>query len=383
MRGLIVSLIVIQLTAGVCAAEDSKNPWLVSLSANYGSWRTGDLDSDGSQAMGFFQMSYDSGSWGAALTGAYVNTSYKASFSDDRFTIDTFTDTDISTYYSYKRKALTVQGGVDIGLPTGEPSYSDEDLSRIIVDDVSQDLMLINTYGAGLDIIPHIVLVYKFGRFTGGLGARYEFTGEYDPTKDTPDDNFDPGDRLLGVLNGVLTVSKKDYLLLTLSYSYYGKDKQGGEEVYRQGDTVSVDGRYIRQWDSALNTVLGVSYLTQAKNEILGDGGSLESERANSNNNSLEVYLNTIYRYSGKLSLTGLVGYKQVGANGYSEDDDYYDAGRSKAYVEPGIAWYFSSRMYATLKARYSSVKDKKDASSAKDASYDVLNVDAGVVYSF
>lgn len=377
---------IILLSAGPVSAQeaDKARPWLVSLSANYGTWSTSDLDSDGSQALGFLQISYDADSrWGAAVTGAFVNTSYKASHSEERFDISTLTDTDLSTYYSLQAGALTLRGGVDLRIPTGKSDYSEEEYGRIIIDDLSQDLMLLNTYGGGLNVAPHFVAVYKFGRFTGGLGARYEFAGEYDPTSDTDDGKFDPGDRLLLLLNGVAKVSSKDYFLLTVSYSTYSKDSQDGQDVYRQGDTVSAEARYIKQWDDFLSNVVGVVYKTQQKNELISETGSLESELANSNNNSLEVYLNNVYRHSSKLSVTGLVGYKEVGANGYEEGNDYYDAGRNKIYVEPGMSWYFTSNVYSTLRARYSYVKDKQDASSEVDAAYNVFNVDVGLVYSF
>lgn len=370
-------------TAGVAHGEDEKRPWLVSLSLNYGSWRTGDLDSDGTQALSFAQVSYEGKSWGAAINGVFVSTSYKASHAEDRFDVTTLADTDISTYYSIKRGGLTLRGGVDVGAPTGKSSYSEDELKKVMVDDLSQDLMLINTYGAGLNVAPHLMAVYRFKWGAAGLGARYEFTGEYDPATETAGDEFDPGDRLLLVLNTVARTVGEDYALFSLAYSRYGEDKQSGRGVFRQGDVIIATARYIRKWGGSFTSVAGVTYSTQRKNEVIGDGDTLESERANSNNNSLEAYVSGSYKFSGRLSATGLLGYKEVGANGYHEEDDYYDAGRSKAYIEPGMTWSFSSSVYATLRARYSRVLDKKDAASSEDAAYDVFNVDAGLVYSF
>ncbi|VAX15616.1 hypothetical protein MNBD_NITROSPINAE03-325, partial [hydrothermal vent metagenome] len=109
----------------------------------------------------------------------------------------------------------------------------------------------------------------------------------------------------------------------------------------------------------------------------------LNAELSNSNNNSWEIFANNIYRRSRKLWLMGMLGYKSVSANGYSLGDALYDGGRSKVYIEPGISWFFSKAMYATGRVRYSKIDDRQDAFSAKDAAYNVFNIDLGLVYSF
>ncbi|VAX18400.1 hypothetical protein MNBD_NITROSPINAE04-1641, partial [hydrothermal vent metagenome] len=109
----------------------------------------------------------------------------------------------------------------------------------------------------------------------------------------------------------------------------------------------------------------------------------LNAELSNSNNNSWEIFANNIYRRSRKLWLMGMLGYKSVSANGYSLGDALYDGGRGKVYIEPGVSWFFSKAMYATGRARYSKIDDRQDAFSAKDAAYNVFNIDLGLVYSF
>ncbi len=365
------------------AGNNDSSKWLFSISANYGAWDTSALDSDGRQTISFAQLAYDSKNWGASVSGAYASTSYKPSFADERFEVNTLTDTDISTYYNVKAGKLTIRGGLDLRLPSGKSSYSEGELGKIITDDLSQDLMLINTYGGGTNVTPNVMFVYKFTRLTMGLGAKYDFRGGYDYSGDTPDDNLDPGDSLLTALNGVYALSRSNFLLFTFTYSHSENDKSNGEDIFRSGDVYAGEFRILKQFGPSLTLLLSASYKSQEKNELLGENNSLSGELANSNNNTLEFYLNTNYRLSKQITLNGLVGYKKVGANGYGDGDSLYDAGRDKFYVEPGVSWYFSNKMYVTGKVRYSNVNDEKDASSEKDAQYDVVNVDLNFVRSF
>jgi len=355
---------------------------LLSVSGNYGSWSTTDLDRNGTQSLGFFQLAYGVENWGVTLTGIFANTSYKADENIDPFEISTFSDTDISTYFQRKFRNVTIRGGVDLILPTGQSAFSEDDLGRMLTDDLSLDLMILNSYGGGLNIAPHLVTAFKFGDVVIGFGFRYEYTGVYESVTDTSS-QYNPGDRILGLVNAAWTISGNSYILSTLSYTYLGTDQKDDADIFREGDKVSLEVRYIRKWDDALNTVLSVRATTQQQNESLGEDDIIITEVSNSNNNVYEVFLNSIYRRSRGLSIIGLVGYKYVQSNGYAEDDSLYDAGRAKIYVEPGVTWYFSRRMYTSLKFRYSIIKDKADTSSSEDASYNVFNTDIGMVYRF
>lgn len=380
---LFLAFLLVSASAWADPGPERKRPWLVSVSANYGSWDTSDLDYDGHQYLGFTQVSYATPAWGAAVTGYYAGASYDMTEEEDRFNLNTVGDTSVSTYYQRKKNALTFRGGVDFNIPTGKASYTEEELQLIFTDDLSEDLMTINTYGTGANVTPHMVLSYNFGRFVAGAGFNYEFSGEYESITGDPESKYNPGDRFTGLLNGAYIVSKKSYLLLTFLYSRSGEDAKNGEKVYREGDLYSLEARYLAQWIDRLNTVISFNVKSQGKNQLLNEDSVLTSETGNTNNNSFELFVNNVYRYGRRVALMGLVGYKAVQANGYSEEDTLYDAGRSKYYIEPGISLYFSERMYLTLRGRYSVVSDKADAASAADATYTVLNADVSLAYSF
>jgi hypothetical protein len=370
--------------SGATPSQPLPEPWIVSVSSNYGTWGAEKFGNSGNQALGFAQLAYDVKTWGVVLTGKYAKTSYKTVLNEDGFEVSTPTDTDISDHYSYTSGDLTLIGGVDISLPTGKHGYSNSELGRILSESVIADLMSLTSYGQGLNVTPHLVIAENISKnFNVGIGFKYTVSGEYDATTEIANDNMKPGDRLSLLLNSVLTATPNDYIMLTLSYSHAATDKRQGQDVYRAGDTFSTDLKYIRKWSDAYTSVLGLIVSAQQKNEALNESLILSSENQNSNNNSCELTLNNNYRLSDKLSLTGILGYKYVFANGYSMGDALYDSGRWKAYAEPGMMWIFSHNLYASVKLRYSRLFDKKDAFEAEDNTYNIYNFDFGLVYNF
>lgn len=366
------------------AAKKEIGGLTVSATANYGNWSSIAGDNKGSQGLAYFQAAYDAEGWGVAATGKGANTSYKTVLSEERLDFTTLTDTSFSSYYAHKIGDLLLRGGVDFSLPTGKHAYSSSELGRIITDPLSQDLMMVNTYGGGTNIIPHFLAVHKISdQLTLGGGFRYELTGSYDPTTDISNDMLDPGDRLMLMLNGAWIATDNDYFLLSVMYNYASVDKQDGKDIFRTGDMYTVEVRYIRKWEEDFNSILSFSYHQQEKNQMLSEGNVLNSELSNSNNNSWDVYINNVYRYSDDFSFAGMAGYKQVFPNGLGEDESLYDGGRWKAYVEPGIMWFLSPINYLSCKIRYSYILDKKDAFASDNSGYNVFNVDIGYTYSF
>jgi hypothetical protein len=396
MRIAVALILILMGCVGVSGAQEtsgseaattgqSQEPWIVMINSNFGTWGSEKFGNSGNQALGFTQVAYDVKTWGIVLTGKYSKTSYNNTvLSESRFDVSTFADTDISDHYTYTSGDLTLSGGVDISLPTGKHGYSNQELGTIVSEPVSQDLMSLTSFGQGLNISPHLVIASKVSKdFTVGAGLKYMFSGEYDATTEIADDNTKPGDRLSLLLNSVFGATPDDYLMLTLSYSHAAKDKRQGQDVFHSGDIFSTDFKYLRRWSESYTSVLGLIVMTQQKNETLNESLVLASENQNSNNNSYELTLNNNYRLPGNLTFTGILGYKYVYANGYGAGDTLYDAGRWKAYIEPGAMWIITHNMYASVKLRYSQLSDKKDAFEAEDNSYKIYNFDFGLVYNF
>ncbi len=382
----LVSFLTFFLFPALCFAQDNEDqtPLQVSMFLNHGSWSSGDIDNSGSQSLVFGQLSYKKENWGLSTASTFTKTSYETVYNDSAFDITSLLDTSIAGYYRFEFDRIKVTAGLDAILPTGKPGFTDDEIQKVVSDGVSEDLMIINSYGSGLRVIPHVRAVLGFDNASIGIGARYEFTGEYDPTVDADNDNIDPGERLLVVLHGAMKLGISDYITGLLSYETSSQEKQ--QELgafYRTGDTILGEFRYIRQWTDSFSSITGFLASAQGKNDYIGNAGTLISESKNSNNNSWELFINGVYRYTESIHLTGMVGYKQVFANDYDTQDAFYDAGRDKAYVSPGFQWFISKKAYLVAKVRYSLVNDYKDTFSDTDVTYQALNADAGIVYSF
>ncbi|MBF0293338.1 MAG: hypothetical protein HQK86_14410 [Nitrospinae bacterium] len=364
--------------------ESAVKPFVFSASSNYGSWSADKEKNDGDQLVTFLQMGYDAKTWGLAVTGRAAQSSYQTNSSEERFDVSTLTDTELSDFVAYTTGSWMLRTGVDVTLPTGKHGYANNELLAIMSDTLSSDLMAITSYGQGLNFSPHLVLANKVSpSMTVGLGLKYSFTGEYDATTEIEDDSINPGDRLTALVNTALMLSATDYVMATGAYSTAGRDTRQGVDIFRQGDILSLDLKYIHKWFDGLTSVFNVSYMTQQKNDLINESLVIQNETQNSNNNSVQVAINSAWTLSKGLALTGMVGYKQVDANGYPEDNPLYDGGRWKAFLEPGVIAYFSDSFYATLKGRYTTLYNKKDALASEDIRYDVYNLDLAVVYNF
>ncbi len=329
-------------------------------------------------------MAYDAKTWGLAVTGKAARSSYQTDSGEEMFNVSTLTDTELSDFVTYTSGAWILRTGVDVTLPTGKHGYTNSELASIMADTASSELMAVTTYGQGLNFSPHLVVANKISSsMTVGVGLKYSFTGEYDATTETPDDNMNPGDRLTALVNAAFMLSPEDYIMATGAYSTAGRDKRQGVDVFRQGDTLSLDFRYVHKWFDGLTSVFNVSYMTQRENELINESLVIQNENQNSNNNSFQLAVNNSWTFSKTVTFTGMAGYKQVYANGYTEENSLYDGGRWKAFLEPGVMMYFSDNFYGTFKPRYTRLFNKKDALAFDDTSYDVYNLDVAVVYNF
>ena len=370
--------------AGQSDEQPAPNPFVISLSSNYGSWTADRKKNNGNQLVNFLQMGYDAKTWGLAVTGKAARSSYQTDSGEEDFNVSTLTDTELSDFVTYRSGAWILRTGVDVTLPTGKHGYTNSELNSIMADTASSDLMAVTTYGQGLNFSPHLVVANKISpSMTIGVVLKYSFTGEYYATTEIADDNMSPGDRLTALMNTAFALSPVDYIMATVAYSTAGRDKRQGVDIFRQGDTLTLDLKYVRKWFDEMTSVFSVSYMTQRQNEVIDESLVIQNENQNSNNNSFQIAVNNSWTFSKTVTFTGMAGYKQVYANGYAEDNSQYDGGRWKAFLEPGIIMYFSDNFYGTLKPRYTRLFNKKDALAFGDTSYGVYNLDVVVVCNF
>lgn len=369
--------------AAAAAVDEGEKPVTLAVFSNMGGFKASGASADGTQNIGYFQLIYSPGDWGVGITSSMASTDYLTPIAPERLKRSGLTDTSIVTFYNMRVGDVMTRFGVDLGLPTGKASQTSKELVRNIADDINQDLLLVNSYGAGFNVAGHLAVSFTSGGLTWGFGARYLVAGAYDPMSDVAKDKFDPGDSLLAVASLLYEINPDNRALLSYSRTIQAKDKQDGKDIFRNGDTGALELRLMREWDEGLMTTLSLSTRSQDKNERLYAGNVFKTETGNANANASEVTLEAAWKSSGQLTLTGAAGYKTVQANGYPEKDYLYDGGRTRWFAEPGARWSFSKDFTASVKMRYAEIRDKQDNFSPGGATYKVSAFDLGLIMGF
>ena len=373
------------LSAGAAqaAVDDGEKPVTLAVFSNMGSFKASGAEADGTQNIGYLQLIYSPGDWGAGVTSSLAATDYVSPISPERLKRSGMTDTSIVTFYNMRVGDVMTRFGVDLGLPTGKASQTSKELVRNIADDINQDLLLVNSYGAGLNVAGHLAVSYTSGGLTWGLGARYLVAGAYDPMSDMEKDKFDPGDSLLGIVSLLYEINPDTRILFSYSRTIQARDKQDGKDIFRNGDAGALELRLMREWEEGLTAALTLSSRAQDKNERLYSQNVFKTETGNSNANSAEAAVEAAWKQSGKLTLTGAAGYKSVQANGYPEKDYLYDGGRTRWFAEPGARWSLARDITVSAKLRYAQISDNQDNFSPAGATYKVTTIDLGLIMGF
>ncbi|MBF0633762.1 MAG: hypothetical protein HQK85_03805 [Nitrospinae bacterium] len=64
-RLLLAGAFLLSMPGALHAKEKERNPWLLTVSSNHGSWTSDKFSADGSQSVGFLQLAYDLETMGA------------------------------------------------------------------------------------------------------------------------------------------------------------------------------------------------------------------------------------------------------------------------------------------------------------------------------
>jgi hypothetical protein len=381
-------------------AQESKNvhTWVMQLNANRSNWANDAPQSTvGNQNTGLFQLSFISSAptsqYGIMLLGNYVETGfvYNHDNSKDDFSLNRFTDTTISTYYQFTPLPIfQLRLGVDISLPTGKTKFSNSEINSLFIDNIISELVPISTFGKGIGFAPNIVGTVAFGKsMQFGFGARYEFTGEYDPTSEVANDNYNPGDSLMLMGSFLYTFSNASRLVVDGQGVFTTRDRdQSLGDVFKQGDQYKFSGRYVVPYQS-LAVTLGLSYSTQGKNQENITGGGVVTEDRNTNNNQWEAYLSGIYSVTKSFAATWTYAYKKTLPNSADSTNPLFDGGWSKQEVGGGIVYDLSKSLYMTVNVSLFRLNNRGDTMQVDtsgnqiNADYDGINTDVGFVYSF
>jgi len=388
------------LSHGNVFAKESKNvhTWIVQMNASRSNWANDAPQSTvGNQNSGLLQLSFVSSTpasqYGIMLLGNYVETSfvYNSDNSKNDFSLNRFTDTIISTFYLFAPlPILQLRLGVDINLPTGKTDFSNDQINSLFIDNIIADLVPVSSFGKGIGFSPNIIGTLALGKSMQiGFGARYEFSGEYDPTSEVANDNYNPGDSLMLLGSFMYLSPNASRFVLDGQAVFTSRDRdQTLGDVFKQGDQYKISGRYVIPYKS-LSVTLGVSYSTQGKNQAIGSSGGVVTEDRNTNNNQWETYLFGTYALAKSFSVTWNYGYKKTLPNSVNSTDPLFDGGWTKQTVGGGIIYDLSKLVYMTANISLFRLKNRGDTMQTDtsgnpiNADYDGINTNVGFVYSF
>ncbi len=364
------------------AAQEAKI--ILQLNENSSVW-SGDNSpgKKGGQNLAYFSAAYLKKDYGVTFLGSYAGTTYNYNGGQpEDFSLSSLTDSTISGYYKFSGVGgFNVRAGLDLNLPTGKAGFSNSRFGALFTDNVVQELNIVNFFGGGLNIAPNVIVSKSLARATVGLGLRYDLTGKYDPTTETPNDDYDPGDLLTFLGSGMFRPDDRSLIVGDFRAVMSTRDRRGGEDFFKQGNVYNLDLRYIKKYDT-FRAMLFASYGMQDKNQSIGGtSGVLTTEDRNTNNNQYELFTYLFYNFTGKIGISGILGYKNVQSNNAA--GDLKDAGYNKIYVGSGGTFTVSDNLFWTAELRLFRVNNGADAQETQSTMYSGFNVDIGVVYTF
>jgi hypothetical protein len=368
---------VLMLAAVVAGASPAlADEWTAWTGVHLDAWSG--AGQDGHQVLVPLSLAFDTPFWGLSLRGAVGDS--KRDPGDNRPTgeITGLTDTTLSGYYRWVIADVEIRAGLNLDLPTGVSRLKTRDLAAI----QDEDLALLERFGEGFDVNPTISAYRNFGRFGVGGGIGYLWTGEYDPTKDIPGDDLDPGDEFTVTALADYAVADATRLVGSVTYTMFGTDTLGGRDSFKEGDEldfrVSLEWRPEPWW-------IAVTFrdIVRFKAERLNAAGNLETEPSNSRGNDIRGSVVVGYIFDDVWTVTGVVEVKHVFANDYPTRDPLYDGGRTKVSVGPTVSWLPHRRFGIEGGVRYFWMDVERSPFFPQAGTINGVHADVRVMYRF
>jgi hypothetical protein len=368
------------LIATVLAAFPARaDQWTIGSGIHLDAWSAdqSSRQGDGFEVLVPLGIAFDTPTWGVGARGSFGTTQHDLVGAPSA-SISGFTDTTLSGYYRWRVSGTDIRFGLDLDLPTGVSRIKTRDLPAI----QDEDLVALQRFGEGWDVNPTVIVYRSFGDWGLGGGIGYLWAGEYDPTEEIANDDFDPGDELSVNLLGDVFIGDVWRLIGRVGYTRYTEDERGGFEVFREGDEldigVSLEWRPEPWW-----AVVTVRDIYRFKAERINAAGQLTEEPENSNGNEIRGTVTVGYIIDDVLTVRGILDFRYVAANDYATTDALYDGGRFKIAIGPGVTWTFSRTFALDASVRYFYLDAERSPTFPLGASINGVHADMRVVYRF
>jgi hypothetical protein len=322
-------------------------------------------------------IAFDTPIWGVSARGSVGTTQHDLDAAPSA-SITGFTDTTLSGYYRWRVSGTEIRFGLDLDLPTGVSRIKTRDLPAI----QDEDLVALQRFGEGFDVNPTVIVYRSFGDWGLGGGVGYLWTGEYDPTEDIANDDFNPGNELAVNLIGDVFLGDVWRLLGRVAYTHFSEDERGGFETFREGDELDI-GASLEWRPEPWWAVVSVRDIYRFKADRLNAAGQLTEEPQNSRGNEIRGTVTVGYIIDDVWTVRGTMEVRYVAANDYASTDALYDGGRFKIAVGPGVTWTLSRTFAVDASVRWFYLDAERSPIFPLGASINGVHADMRVVYRF
>jgi hypothetical protein len=364
------------LAAALAGLPATADEWTARTGLHVDYWSG--AGQDGRQILAPLSLFYDAPFWGVGVRGAVGNSARDPGGGRPTGEITGLADTTLGGYYRWVVADVEIRAGLNLDLPTGVSRLKTRDLAAI----QDEDLALLERFGEGFDVNPTVSAYRNFGRFGVGGGLGYLWTGEYDPTKELPNDDLDPGDELTVVALGDVYLAEAVRLVANVGYTFFTDDELGGRETFGEGDEldlrVSLEWRPEPWW-----VVVSVRDIVRFKADRLDATGRLRTESRNSRGNDLRGGVTVGYIFDDVWTIEGAVEVKHVRANDYAASDLLYDGGRTKVAIGPTVTWTPHRRFGVQGGMRYFFMDVERSPFFPRAGTINGVHADVRVTYRF
>lgn len=323
---------------------------------------------------------YDAERLSISVETAYSSVTLDAENTSKR-SLAGLTDTLLSTSYTFVKLPVDLVMGLDINLPTGKENLSEAERRTEFGE--NNDLLEVDDFGQGLNMGLSLGVFRVFQRLQLGLTGAYIFNGEFDPTSEIANDDFDPGDQALLIALLDWQATSACQLVTFAAYTHFSPDTVQGDEIFQEGASFAT-GIDVRVDLYPLEFLVSVQDVIQGKNEELL-GASLEPEPSNSNANTVYGLLDVMYVWSPELTLELLadVRYYAESERKIELSGRPYQGRRIRYAVGPGVIYDLNDRFSVNALAKYVNLNQEKGQFFDNDTTYHGLDLDFGLMYIF
>lgn len=325
-------------------------------------------------------LQYEQRKWLFRLDTAYSHAMVQPG-SDSQKTLSNLTDSLCTFSYTLFECPINILLGLDVNFPTGKEQLSQKE--KIVEAGENNDLFKVDDFGEGLNVGLHLGLAKELPDLRIGVYGGYTVYGEYDPTRDIPDDDFNPGDQVF-LMAALDWQAAPQFLLDTfLAYSYFGVDQINDRQIFQEGDKFVFGGGFYGRYDP-LSLSVNWQNAVQAKNDELVKE-SLETEAENSNRFEFLGSVDLGYACSPELALHWLGDIRYYGESKRRSplNGRPYEGRRMRYAFGPGFSYTYDQHFSYHGLVKYFVLHQKPNVLLENEVTFHGISVGIGMTYTF